>query len=74
MAAMEERARAHVQLQSAGSPARVFLANYEIEIEDGVVQPIEYQGQTFEFSHQTQIGDYSGASTESFVFVRTLMA
>lgn len=67
---MGESMHVHVQLESADLPGRVFLANHEIEIEDGVVQPLEYQGKTFHFLHKTQIGDYSGTSTESFVFVR----
>jgi hypothetical protein len=66
-----QRVHAHVQLEPVHLRARVFLANYEIEIENGAVQPIEYQGQTFQFSHKSQISEYSGASTESFVFVKT---
>jgi hypothetical protein len=66
----KQQLHAHVQLESADPGGRIFLANHEIEMQDGIVQPIEYEGRTFRFSHRTRIGDYSGESAESFVFVQ----
>ena len=57
-------------VESADPLGRVFLANHEIELEGGVVQPIEYQGQTFEFSHRVRIADYSGATFDRLPCLR----
>jgi hypothetical protein len=66
----KQQLHAHVQLESADPARRIFLANHEIELHDGIMQPIEYEGRTFRFSRRARIADYSGESAESFVFVQ----
>jgi len=68
MAPGRSRVRVSVRLESDDPACRFFLDDREVELQDGLVLPLEYEGHLYDFVRRTPVGDYSGSTAESFIF------